>query len=302
MAEFICCPLCKGRVQLTNKTLTCINCKRKYQITGGIARMLPGGISGNDAITSWDRYYRETLTSKTYADLYHVYQSDNFTDTFEQLNAEKKIEGINYLEIGSGPFYLGIDIARRCRAVVAIDSCFAALEVAKTILDKQGIRNYILIQGDIRMLPIQSGRIDLIYGGGVIEHLRDCRPCLRELDRVLKTGGVSFNTVPMLNIGSLTYRQLWGNIPNFPILRQLAEFIHITLLRQKHMRFGYELSFTPGKIRQLHAESGFRDIRIGKFRVILILEFLPKWLKPPFRYLCEHSRLFWPMIKIVATK
>ena len=94
--------------------------------------------------------------------------------------------------------------------------------------------------------------------------------------RVLKKEGVSFNTAPYLNIGSLTYRQIWGNIPNFPILKQLAEFIHIKLLKGQHMIFGYEFSFLGSTLKKFHKKAGFEKIYVDKFKVKLAFDFVPK--------------------------
>ena len=107
----------------------------------------------------------------------------------------------------------------------------------------------------------------------------------------------------MLNIGSLTYRQLWGNIPNFPIIKQLAEFIHIKLLGGKHMRFGYELSFLPITLVNIHKKAGFKKIEVKYFDTKLLFELIPfTAVRNLLIKLAQNSPLFWPMIKVVATK
>ena len=117
--------------------------------------------------------------------------------------------------------------------------------------------------------------------------------------RVLKNGGVSFNTVPYL--GTL-YRQVWGNIPDLPVLKQLAEFIHIMLLRGKHMTFGYEMSFLPYRMKKVHRQAGFNEVKIDRFDVELVLEYIPGFMARPLAWLANNSRLFWPMMKVVGTK
>ena len=151
-------------------------------------------------------------------------------------------------------------------------------------------------------MPIKNNTVDLVYGGGVIEHFKDTGSCIDELYRVLKRSGVSFNTVPYLNIGSLTYRQVWGNIPNVPVLREVAEFIHIKLLGAKHMIFGYEMSFTKRTLFSIHKQSGFKKISVDKFQTTLSFEFIPKFFRPFFIYLADTSPLFWPMVKVIGTK
>lgn len=135
----------------------------------------------------------------------------------------------------------------------------------------------------------------------MIEHFKYTRACLEELYRVLQKGGVSFNTVPCLGLGTL-YRQVCGNIPDFPVLKQLAELIHIRLLGGKHMRFGYELSFSGRTMKALHYGAGFADTRVDKFDVELKFEYVPRFLARPFTWLANNYRLFWPMVKVVGTK
>jgi hypothetical protein len=119
---------------------------------------------------------------------------------------------------------------------------------------------------------------------------------------LLKPGGISFNTVPCLNLGALIYRQIWGNIPNFPILKQIAEFIHIKIFRGKYMRFGYELSFLPSTMINIHKRAGFKKVKIDKFDTKLVFEYFPKFFRPHLEKIANSSKLFWPMIKVIAEK
>ena len=251
----------------------------------------------------WNEIYQnQSQIEKLYND-YSEYWEKYGKDTYYQLNSSKKIDKeIIYLEIGCGTFFLGQKLAKKCRLVIGIDFCYQALEMAKKMLDQEGITNYLLIQGDISNLPIKTNRIDLIYGGGVIEHFKNTQICLNELYRVLKNNGISFNTVPYLNIGSLTYRQIWGNIPDFPILRQTAEFIHLKLLKGRHMIFGYEKSFPGYTLKKLYQKAGFRKIKVEKFTVRLTFEFIPALARKTFVRLANSSKLFWPMVKVIGKK
>ena len=185
--------------------------------------------------------------------------------------------------------------------IIGIDFCLSALKIAKKLLDKKGITNYLLIQGDILKMPLKNSSIDFIYGGGVIEHFKNTQSCINELFRVLKVNGVVMNSVPYLNIGSI-YRQIFGNIPNIIILKQIAEFIHIKLLNGKHMIFGYEMSFLATTLKKIYKKAGFNKISVNKFEFELAFDFVPNSLKKPFVWLANNSRFFWPMIKVVSKK
>ncbi len=302
--DILCCPVCQNVLKQSDNYLYWELCAKKYPIEKNIIRMLPDLSKDLElSIEKWDKIYSDQLRDKTFYKEFDNYKKLYLQDTIDQLNDARKIGKSDiYLEIGCGSFFLGQELADKVELIIGIDICPSALEIAKKMLDEKGSTNYILIQGDILNFPIRSNSIDLIYGGGVIEHFRNTQVCVDELYRVLKIDGVSFNTVPYLNIGSLTYRQLWGNIPNVPILKQTAEFVHIKLLRGKHMTYGYEMSFLASTLKAIHKRAGFSNVKVDKFTVKVVFDFLPNFLKPILTELAIKSRLFWPMIKVVAKK
>ncbi len=300
--NLVCCPNCKQDLHKSRNFLICDNCNKKYEIIDkNILRIIPNITKDLElSIQKWDKYYQRMIIAHEYK----KYMEDFFQDAYDQIFETVKInKKLTYLEIGCGPFFLGQEIAREVDLVIGIDFCITPLLIAKKMFEKKKVNNYLLIQGDILDMPLKRNIVNLIYGGGVIEHFQNTQKCVDELYKVLKRGGVSINAVPYLNIGALTYRQIWGNIPNFPGLRQLAEFFHIYLLKGKHLTFGYELSFLGRTLKKIHEKAGFKKIRIDKYKIKLAFDFIPfKTLRKVFDYIANNSRLFWPMVKVVAYK
>jgi len=302
------CTKCKSELFFKNDQLTCINdnCNSTYSKSGSIYNFL-GKSEDQDlnlSINKWDDFYAKTENASTYEKKYQIYMEDNYENVYSQIAEYHPLtSGTVFLEIGCGPMFLARAISNKCKLVVGIDFSISALRVAQKMLKEHNIKNYLLILGDIKKMPIKENSVDILYGGGVIEHFEDTSTALEELYRVLKPGGVSFNTVPHLNIGSLTYRQVWGNIPNFPILKQLAELIHIKLLGAKHMIFGYELSFLGTHLKHLHKKAGFKKVYVRKFETKLMFEFIPiARVRNFLDWLANNSPLFWPMIKVIGIK
>ena len=52
------------------------------------------------------------------------------------------------------------------------------------------------VETDIKTLPFEDGQFDVILSSHVLEHIRDDRPAIRELGRVLRPGGWSVIMVP----------------------------------------------------------------------------------------------------------
>ena len=303
--NYVRCPLCKKELVVNKGQLVCQYCDRKFSIlNSNTISLLPESIlSGKLSLERWERLYQKQFENGSYREAAKNYQRDYLEDTIAQLNEAKTIiPSTIFLEIGCGQMFLGQEIAKKAKLVIGIDFSPTALKIADKVFQKQEIKNYLLILGDIQQMPIKEKSVDLIYGGGVIEHFKNTQKCVNELYRVLKTGGASFNTVPYLNIGALTYRQIWGNIPNFPVLKQLAEFIHIKLLKSRYMIFGYEFSFLGFTLKKIHKKAGFKKVKVDKFKVKLVFDFAPKLFRPLLVKLANSSRLFWPMIKVIGKK
>jgi ubiquinone/menaquinone biosynthesis C-methylase UbiE len=185
----------------------------------------------------------------------------------------------SYLEIGCGPAHIGVELMRKYGVhFIGVDFNYPMLLVLKNFFDKEGLSNYTLVHADITQMPLKNDSIDYIYGGGVIEHLRDTAGVLIELYRVLNKGGVSFNTVPAFNCWWPV--RCYRNIPSLPILREIFEFIHYRLLQGKLLEknFGYELSYTPSQLRSLHRKAGFAFAEVGPFSFHLSVLKTHRWL------------------------
>lgn len=291
---------------ISNKReLICPYCDKKFSILNSntISLLPESALSEKISLEKWEKLYQKQFKNGNYWEAAENYQQNYLEDTIFQLNDARVITPQTiFLEIGCGLMFLGQKIAKKAKMVIGVDFSPTALKIADRMFREKGIKNYLLVLGDIQQMPLKEGIIDLIYGGGVIEHFKDTQKCVNELYRVLGTGGVSFNTVPYLNVGALTYRQVWGDIPNIPFLKQLAEFIHIKLLRGKHMRFGYGLSFLGSTLRKIHKRARFKKVEVDKFEAKLLLEFAPKQFRPLLIKLANSNRLFWPMIKVIARK
>lgn len=213
----------------------------------------------------------------------------------------KPVRNKLYLEIGCGPAYLGYFLTRYGLRIYGIDISSQGVKLPSKFFKQHG-RAIMCVCGELSYIPMQSETCDFIYGGGVLEHTKDTAAIITELYRVLKPGGKAFNTVPYVSLASLTYRQIWGNIPDLPILNKLAELIHMRMLKMRHMSYGYEMSFTSTRLKLLFRRAGFRHVEIGLFDCYLPLDHVKsKRLKSVVRVLSKH-RLFWPMIYIHSVK
>ncbi len=301
--KLLACPKCKGKLFQRAGKLVCIKCSKKYGFKEGFPVLLPDLTQDvKMSMEKWDDYYEKKFKTKEYQSNLQDYQKNHQPKIVEQIDAVKKIrKGSVYLEIGSGLGYIGLHYGKKGAIVVGIDYSPSALKIAEILAKKNGIKNTLFVCGDITQMPFGNKTIDFVYGGGTIEHFKKTNVVIDEIYRILKRTGVSFNTVPCLNIGTI-YRMRWGNIPNIPIIRQIFEYVNLTLLGGKHMTFGYELSFLRRTLHNLHKKAGFKKVKVSRFDTYLLLESVPKPLQPIFAKLCVESELFWPMYKVIGNK
>ncbi len=303
LLEILVCPMCKSGVELLNSKIKCLNCGEEFVIEEGIPIMLPRRLSQDLKLTidKWNEWYRK-ISFQDIAKTKLDWELEYLYDTLEYLVKFWKVEKRNaYLEIGCGQAFLGLEMAKRGLRVFGLDISIEALKIAKQIYEKEG-REGLFVCGDLLNAPLEENKFEFIYGGGVIEHFRETEKAIRELYRILGKNGSAFNTVPYLSLSSLTYRQLWGNIPDLPVLSQLAEMIHIKMLKKRYMQFGYEKSFTMRKLANMFKAAGFKNLDMGLFQCYLPVTFVKsERLKNLIRWLAR-CRPFWPMVYISAKK
>ncbi len=321
--DLLACPACKGRLALeAQSALLCTQCQVSYEPQGSIHRLLPSGwLEGRPdmalSLEKWEHLYRQKsrLDVEREAEAYQAHIPYIFASGFPVQHYLRSHDAPVYLEIGSGPGFLALDLARRGYLTICIDVSLEVLKVARDRFAQDGLDG-IFVQGDITRLPLQNQVVALAYGGGVIEHFANTQDVVNELYRVAMPGGAVFNTVPALSLFTLTYYQRWGNIPDLPVLRPLFYWFHSRLLGGHHMRYGYEMSFTRRKLRAICRRAGFKTIQIGLFRfgqdtwhisksdvttrfrgVKRLLAHCGVWLYNCYRYLYT-ARLFWNVMYV----
>jgi ubiquinone/menaquinone biosynthesis C-methylase UbiE len=102
--------------------------------------------------------------------------------------------GGTVLDIGTGPGFLGIEVARRLRGtgcrVVGLDLSGAMLNLAVGNAHRRSLGGQLLwLQADAKAMPFGDGEFDVVSSSDSLHHWKDPLPVLNEIARVLKDGG-----------------------------------------------------------------------------------------------------------------
>ncbi len=113
---------------------------------------------------------------------------------------EERVEAAIAELAGAGPFHAVLDLgtgtgrmlellAPRASRAVGVDQSPQMLAVARARLEKAGLRNVQLRQGDIYALPVERDSYDLVVIHQVLHYLDDPARAVREAARALRPSG-----------------------------------------------------------------------------------------------------------------
>ncbi|MGH2387502.1 MAG: class I SAM-dependent methyltransferase [Chloroflexota bacterium] len=95
------------------------------------------------------------------------------------------------LDLATGPGYVAMYFAERCREVTGIDLTAAPLELANRMRDQRDQANLRFEQGDVARLPFSEGSFDVVICRFALHHMLEPRAALAEMARVCRAGGVA---------------------------------------------------------------------------------------------------------------
>jgi len=103
-------------------------------------------------------------------------------------------ENARILDVGSGPGFLTLQLAREYPtvSVMGIDYSSTQVRAANRVRDRNQIRNCSFRQGDATALPFEAASFDIVVSVGSIKHWPDGTRGLQEIRRVLVPNGLAF--------------------------------------------------------------------------------------------------------------
>lgn len=100
-----------------------------------------------------------------------------------------------FCEIGCGSSILLTELSESVGEVVGIDYSQKALERSRNLFQRLKIRNFRLLEDDIRRLK-SKGKFDVVFSNGLLEHFEDPGKIILNHLEITKDGGHTIIAVP----------------------------------------------------------------------------------------------------------
>ncbi len=106
----------------------------------------------------------------------------------------RRRKAVTVLDLGCGRGRHVIYLAKKGFVPIGQDISGEGLEMASDALEKEGIRNYVLLNHDVTRLPFCDNSIDAAISTSALHHnrIRDINKAVDELHRVLRRSGILF--------------------------------------------------------------------------------------------------------------
>ena len=167
-----------------------------------MARDIIARIDANDPVLQSDRA-RLTEVRQARADQaarYFAAHAATWNEVRSMHVAESRVEDAIRAAIGTAPIHAALDLgtgtgrmlellAPVAQRAVGVDQSPHMLSVARSHVERAGLRNVQLRQGDIYALPVERDHYDLVILHQVLHYLDDPSRALREAARALRPGG-----------------------------------------------------------------------------------------------------------------
>lgn len=137
-------------------------------------------LQGSEIHEGWEAAYRTEANERFY-DL-------SFDVLLEYAGAPA---GTEFLDVGCGPGFHALRLARRGYRVRAVDFSPFALELAQENIERASMQDRVKLgHEDLRALSFDDRSFDRILCWGVLMHIPDIERAISELGRVLSPGGM----------------------------------------------------------------------------------------------------------------
>jgi ubiquinone/menaquinone biosynthesis C-methylase UbiE len=160
------------------------------------------------------------------------------------------------LDVGTGPGYLPLEIAKRNinLEIIGIDLSSGMVKIATANAEKSGVSDRVKFQvANAASLPFKEGRFDLVISSLSLHHWRNPPAYIKEIHRVLKPHGRAFiydiRRDTSKEINAKIHRQ-YGWFLSFLFLKIVRAHSSITLKEAQGILSSLEVNYVQKSVEE----------------------------------------------------
>ncbi len=258
------CPNCHSALEFQTKQVVCQNCKNTFPIDEYIPDfLLTNQEDGGEKLKN---------RASRFDDLSKVYESSNWggSPRIVVWLLTRKIRykaGIG-LDVACGTGVVARSMAKKINYVYGVDISMGMVQKAFDLSQKNTINNISFARCDSENLPFGDNFFDFVSCSGALHAFPNAEKALKEMQRVLKTGGV-------LTIMALLQKNIHSVID--PTKRELKksstdeEIIEFNKAHSSMENLDVKLHrFTLAELKMITKKIGFNNFKYLKLGSVLI--------------------------------
>jgi SAM-dependent methyltransferase len=191
--EILCCPACRGELDLGAEEIACRACGRRYPVTDGIPQLFAPNEweDGREDVTERIRAFYEETPFPNYDDFDSVASlvQKARLGMFAKLLDDQIPSGARILECGCGTGQLSNFLSIANRTVFGTDLCLNSLRLGQEFKRKNGLKRVRFLQMNLFRPAFRTGSFDLVISSGVLHHTSDPRLAFRSISTLARPGG-----------------------------------------------------------------------------------------------------------------
>jgi 2-polyprenyl-3-methyl-5-hydroxy-6-metoxy-1,4-benzoquinol methylase len=176
--------------------------------------------------------------------------------------ARRYVGGKRALDYGCGSGYGTALLAGDCEHITGIDTAPEAINYAELHYQAPNLSYETVKPASEEPIPFSDAFFDTVLSFQVLEHIRDVKPYLSEIKRVLKPGGALILSTPDRSTRLLPFQKPWN-------------IWHIKEYSKKKLAHILEQYFCNVEIQQMGGKQKVLEIELARTRTLM-------WLTLPF--------------------
>lgn len=188
----LCCPKCKSSLDQSGNDLKCDNCNITFIFKNGIYHFTVKSKQSSLFRKMWIK-----KLSRTNKNSFETPGISHLLDKKAILRIVPQAKNKILLDAGCGTGLSTMSLLEKGAKIIFLDIIPETLLLVQKLIKLNKFEGKALfVLGDIPNLPLKSGILDIIWSGGVLEHMYSLKKPIAEFYRIMKSKGDLILTVP----------------------------------------------------------------------------------------------------------